>query len=77
MKKYRIPYQEEIRVWQNCTAIIETDDTPEEIYKHIQTGDFISHYDCELTADDIMYETEEIITYDFDNTDIDCIEEID
>lgn len=77
MKTYQIPIQELIKVWQNCIVTIETDDSIEEVYKHIKNGDFMSHYDCDdIEALDIMFETCDTLDWDYSNTKMQDIEEI-
>ena len=75
--RYRIPIQEEVRVWQNIDIVIETDDDMETIYKRMKDGSFFSVYSAEESVvNDVMYETEETVDYNFEHTSIGCINEI-
>lgn len=76
IKKFKVTIQEKVSVWQDLHVIIEAENE-EEIMKHINEGDFISHYeweDCE--SGEIFFETMENIDYDYERTNLNYIEEI-
>lgn len=77
MAQYRIPLQEEVRVWQDIEVIIDTEDDIDTIYQHIVAGDFISTYSFEdCTTVDTFWDTEETLDYSYENTSKDDIEEV-
>ncbi|MHA1170005.1 MAG: hypothetical protein ACTSRU_19425 [Candidatus Hodarchaeales archaeon] len=75
---YEITIQEQISVWQDLLVTIETDDDKETIMKNLKNGTFDKKYDFnDESVIDTFDETEDNIGYDYDNTTIDMIEEID
>lgn len=75
--KYRIPLQEEVRVWQNVVIEIETDDTPEIIHQKMLDGDFTFHYEwTNIISEEMMLETCENIQYSYEFTKLEDIEEV-
>ena len=76
MKKFRIPIQEEVRLWQHIDILIETDDNIETVWKHIKDGDLIFTYSYDEVNREQMWETEENIQYSYEYTKLEDIEEI-
>ena len=67
--KYEIPVQEKISIWQDMKVLIETNDTPEQIEKHIRDGSFASKYSpVDYIEIEYMHETEETLEQSFEQT---------
>lgn len=71
--KYRIPVQEEIRVWQSVDVYVETEDDIDTVYESLKNGDFVFNYQFDEISNEIMWETCESIQYDYSNTSKGCI----
>ena len=77
IKRYKIPMQEQVKIWQHIDVTIETEDDIETVWKHIKEGDFILHYGFdECVTVDTMWETEEQIDVSYEYTEKEDIEEI-
>ncbi len=63
---YEVVMQEQIKVWQNITVVIDTEDTQKEIYNHIQSMDFLEVYrpiDFHVLYN--MFETDESMEFSY------------
>lgn len=78
MKKvYKVLIQEEIRVWRDVEVEIATEDSQQDIMNSIESGEFMSNYEWEdINAQDIYWETEDTISWDYGNTRISDIREV-
>ena len=77
MKCYKIPLQEEVRVWQDVTAVVYTEDNLDEVYKSIENGDFMFKYGFDdILHEEFLMETVENIQYSYEFTKKENIEVI-
>ena len=75
--KYEVKIQEQVSIWRDLIVTIDTEDTKEQVMKNLEECKFKNVYSFEdECVDDTFYETEEVISYDYDNTTLDNIEEV-
>ena len=66
--KYTMEFEEKISMWQTISIIFDTEDSIEDIKRHIADGDFTDVYNYDVTNINQFPETESLIEADFEQS---------